>query len=306
MRRTAALLYFIFTAFFAYPQDQIDDATYDFVSKYYNASDFTKYRAEELDSAIRVAGQFLSIKEGLADKEMIGYLYALRGRLQLARVMKLDPDYTVKFDTVTQFIESDLENAIRYCVTRECDFLYELEALFNYTGNDEKLKRVHISKRKLRDPFETPMELSLGANYMVPKNLVGISLNLGMHTRIKQARWRDPETGKKFYPCGYTYPAAFGFLELGIERCIDSTDYQAFKFSPAWINYYVACNPLQLTYGTLRGMHTISWRPEIGISYSTFSMNYCFNYSFNRKFNFVPEHSITIKIVLPTVSWWQD
>lgn len=306
MCRIITFLVFNLIIHLAFPQAQIDEAADDLVRKYYNSNDYTKYRLSELDSAIRLAGQFLNVKEGLADKEMIAYLYAVRGRLQMTRAMKLDPDYTVKFDTITQFVESDLENAIRYCVTKECDFLYDLEALFRYTGDNEKLKRVLISKRKLRDPFEMPMELGLGIDYMVPKNIVGLSLNLGMHTRVKQTRWRDPETGKKFYPCDYMYPVAFGFLEAGVERCIDSTNYQAVKFSPIWLNFFAALNPLQFTYGTVHGMQTFSWRPEVGISYSTFSMNYCYNLPFNKKFTFVPEHSLTIKIVIPAIRWWQE
>lgn len=295
----------VLQSLFMYSQVDVALQVYEFNSQY-NLRNIKKTSTRELDSAVAMAGYYAGMGEVLDDKEALSSLYAIRGnlRFELLRRKKYTNPEALKRDSLVKQIASDYESAIHYCTPCACDYLNDLEDFYFYTGDKQNYEQAHLRKKALDEGEDTPWMFGIELNYLAPKNIVGLSLCIGSYSPIKQKRFTDPETGKEYNPCGYNYPFAIGLMSLGVEKSLDNNVYRAYKFSPVWINAFVSLHPAQFTYAFYRETKSITWKPEAGLSFAGFSVNYAYSLAFNKEFTYVPRHMVSVKAMIPAIRWW--
>jgi hypothetical protein len=282
-----------------------------FLKNFYKVS-LEKLAGNTLDSAILNTTQLIARATDSVDKSTLAEVYGARGSLRFEKLKRiqsgLNSNMNVNGELVTG-VEADYRKAAGICATCECTYLGYLFSYYEYLGNDAKLDEVSDRLRKLGDE-DLPTAFGIGLHYLAPRNIVGAELTLFAFQKARQEKMIDPQTGKSFWPCGYQYPVAIGFLALGAETSIEGSfdldNYSAVKFSPIWINAYASFRLSQFLFCGSKAGNSFVWRPEIGYSFSTLSINYAYNYAFNKSFTYLPSHSISIRYVIPLVKWYDD
>lgn len=264
--------------------------------------EYFNYNVSEIKSALTKATKLIDSFCDTCSTKSLSTVYLLRAAMHNFQLNLETSAYSDTYipppETLAQ-IESDFQKALSFCADCKCHILENMLDFYSEYRTVPQWDSLKKEARAVGMPLDNTY-LGIDLSYNPQKNISSVELGvLGAWTVFQPKKWVDAK-GKKYRKCDYFYPLAVGLFFVGYETSLTERTYQAIKFNPFWIKFMFSAHPLQILYAKWNDKKSFIYRPEIGLSFSSFAIDYAYNLPFNKSFDFLSHHNLTVRICIPT------
>lgn len=282
-------------------QSSWDERAGDFVRT--AAKNRYKLSVQEVKAAVDTAGVYINTFCKTCSRDVQSSLYLARANLRMYilefEAQSSETEYTAPTDMLSK-IRSDFVMAQSFCEGCKCGMIDNINRFFSDWGTQKQLDSLHQVARLMNKP-EDHNYLGINLNYTPQQSIASFGLGFLNSWTVRQPkRWTDA-AGRRYRKCRYEYPMAVGYFFVSYEKSLIDSKYNAVKFDPVWLNYIISAHPFQLVYADGRHGNTYIYRPEIGLSFSTFAVNYALNLPLKGTFGFLSQHNLSIRFTIPAI-----
>lgn len=262
-----------------------------------------KYTINEVRSAIETSSSLIKTVSGNSSGNIQSSLYLARANLRIYVLEwqkdSADGNFTPPVQSISA-VKADFLKAQVFCSDCKCGMYENILSFYASYGNTTQLDSLEKEAKTMGRPTEHTF-IGVDLNYIPQKNIAGISLGfLDAWTVLQPKKWTNA-AGKRSRKCKYDYPTALGFFSVGYETSLDNRKYNAVKIDPIWFNYIFAIHPFQVIYGDHQLGKLLIYRPEFGVSFSTFSVNYALNLYLKGSSDALNTHNISVRFCIPAI-----
>ncbi len=269
---------------------------------------YESYTLSEIQLALEKSTKFISAFGDSCSTLTLSNLYLLRADLRFVKLNIETESFSNTYIPPAESIDAaeiDYKNAFNSCGKCECEVLKHMLPFYYSYREGKPLDSLKKVVKAMGMPADHTY-LGLDASYNPNKNIIGAELGiLGAWTILQPKKWTNAK-GEKYRKCNYEYPMAVGLFFVGYETSLYDQNYRALKINPFWFKRIFSLHPFQMLYANWNGKRTFIYRPEIGFAFSTFAIDYAYNLSFKKSFDFLSPHTITIRVCIPTLKFWND
>ena len=262
-----------------------------------------KYTINEVRSAIETSSSLIKSFSGNSSGSIQSSLYLARANLRIYVLEwqkdSADGNYNPPVQAVSA-VKADFLKAQAFCSDCKCGMYENILGFYALYGNATQLDSLEKEARAMGRPTEHTF-IGADLNYIPQKNIAGISLGILDAWTVRQPKKWTNSAGKRSRQCKYDYPTAMGFFFVGYETSLDNRTYNAFKIDPLWFNYIFAIHPFQVIYADSKAGKSLIYRPEFGLSFSTFSVNYALNLYMKGSPDALATHNISVRFCIPAI-----
>jgi hypothetical protein len=298
--RFAVLILFLLSCT-VHAQSGWDQQAHDFVKD--AAKNRYKYTIQEVQAAIEKSTVFINTFCKSCSRDVQSSLYLARANLRMY-VLDFEREnsevvYRAAPDILSK-INADFIKAQSFCDACKCGMIDNIGKFYADYGTQKQLDSLEKEAKAMGKPTDfTYFGINLG--YTPEKSIAEIEFGLLNAWTVRQPKKWVNADGSKYRKCSYEYPMAIGLFFVGYERSLVNAKYNAVKIDPIWLNYIVAVHPFQLLYADGPHGKTFIYRPEAGLSFSTFAVDYALNIPFNGAFGFLSRHNLTVRFCIPAI-----
>lgn len=272
------------------------------IHSFVNSQFFETYKLTAAEDTIKITSSFIDTYSDSSSKKILGSLYLLRAKMRHFTLVenKMTGNKSSGLTTAINETDSDFRMALNLCAYCECRILPEIKKFYYHFMDSAKVDSMELAVRKVGIP-EMLYYAGFGVNYSPYIKVVGGDIGGFIFSTIFQPKKRHTPLLKKYRKCNYKYPIAAGLLFFGIEGSFLPSSYAAFKLDLLWFHNVISVHPFQIMRAIYQGERGFIYRGELGVSFSTLSINYSLNIPFEKDFKALPIHSINLRLFIPFI-----
>lgn len=302
---SSRLRFFIFLAFVLqcnFMQSQSwDDDSKKFVSD--ASRNRYKYSVSEIRGSINKSTAIINSYCKTCSPEILSSVYLARANLRTFLLEwqqdSVGDNYTPPAAAVSK-IKTDFVMAQSFCQSCKCGMYDNIMGFYANYGTEKQIDSLEKVAKAMGKPTDHNY-IGLQLGYLSQQHIASVEFGILNAWTVRQPKRWMTDGGKKYRKCKYDYPMAIGFAFFGYETSFTNSKYNGFKIDPVWLNYIFSIHPAQIIYADYKTGKSFIYRPEIGLSFSTFAINYAMNIPFNESFGFLSQHNLSIRFCIPTI-----